>query len=261
MTIITHDGLFHADEVFAIALIHRFIGHCPVVRTRRIATSDLTNPEMWVLDQGGKYEPELNNFDHHQDKTLPATNMLVLNELVKRNVVSKDMMDMLKNGFQTISAIDTGGYDSFPGFQVNALIKSFNSLEGGWGHAYMLATHWIEAQYQTLNKIPESLSTWRNSKVLSPGVRYAEKYPMFWKSYNEEPLLIVRKSKSLHENTEEFIYELHSANSKEMPILPGHNELFLNAGSFIAGYQNLDDALSAAKASFASFYSLKTLSL
>lgn len=62
--IITHDGKFHTDEVFACAvlsLLHN--GQIEIVRSRE--------PEVWesgdyVVDVGGVYDESLGKFDHHQ---------------------------------------------------------------------------------------------------------------------------------------------------------------------------------------------------
>lgn len=65
MKIVTHNGKFHADEVFAVAtllLIHED-NDVEVVRTRDaeiIDTGDI------VVDVGGKYDPVRGRFDHHQ---------------------------------------------------------------------------------------------------------------------------------------------------------------------------------------------------
>ena len=64
MKVAVHDGMFHADEIFAAAVIfsaHR--GGMEVVRSR--------NPKDWdacdmVVDVGGEYDGE-RYFDHHQD--------------------------------------------------------------------------------------------------------------------------------------------------------------------------------------------------
>jgi len=62
--IITHDGSFHADDVFATAVLSILNkGKVKVIRTRDekiIAKGD------YVYDVGGVYNPELNRFDHHQ---------------------------------------------------------------------------------------------------------------------------------------------------------------------------------------------------
>lgn len=67
--IVTHPGSAHADELWAIACVLTAHGMSPkeVVVYRREPTEDeLEDPEVWVLDVGGRHEPEKHNFDHHQ---------------------------------------------------------------------------------------------------------------------------------------------------------------------------------------------------
>ena len=61
---ITHNGTFHADDLFATATLSILNnGNIKIIRTRDpkiIATGD------YVYDVGGIYDPNINNFDHHQ---------------------------------------------------------------------------------------------------------------------------------------------------------------------------------------------------
>ena len=62
-TIITHDGKFHADDVFAVAALLILNKDAKVVRTRDsrvILGGDI------VVDVGGVYDEQKNRFDHHQ---------------------------------------------------------------------------------------------------------------------------------------------------------------------------------------------------
>lgn len=63
ITIVTHDGNFHADDVFSIAALKCVFPAFNLVRTRNaviIAKADV------VLDVGGEYDPDAGRFDHHQ---------------------------------------------------------------------------------------------------------------------------------------------------------------------------------------------------
>lgn len=63
MKIATHDGKFHADDVFGVALTRHLFPDAEVVRTRDpgvLAEADL------VLDVGGVYDVAALRFDHHQ---------------------------------------------------------------------------------------------------------------------------------------------------------------------------------------------------
>ncbi len=59
----THDGTFHADEVFAIAALGMLGEPLEVVRTRK--PDELSAADLRV-DVGFKYDPAAGNFDHHQ---------------------------------------------------------------------------------------------------------------------------------------------------------------------------------------------------
>lgn len=61
--IIVHDGRAHADD-FLAACVCLYKLNKPIYRDK---TTDqmLLDQDYWVLDQGGKFEPELHNFDHH----------------------------------------------------------------------------------------------------------------------------------------------------------------------------------------------------
>ena len=64
LTVATHSGPFHADDVLAWALIRCFVdSNAELIRSRddsRIEKADL------VMDVGGVYDPETLRFDHHQ---------------------------------------------------------------------------------------------------------------------------------------------------------------------------------------------------
>ncbi len=77
-SIITHPGSAHFDEFFALSLILSLHQDTEFTIERRDPTPDeLANPDIWVVDIGEKHQPELKNFDHHQDITLCASFVLV----------------------------------------------------------------------------------------------------------------------------------------------------------------------------------------
>ena len=62
-TIVTHNGNFHADDVFSIAALKIIFPSFTLIRTRDNA---IINDADVVIDVGGQYDPETNRFDHHQ---------------------------------------------------------------------------------------------------------------------------------------------------------------------------------------------------
>lgn len=155
--IVTHDGLFHADEVLAIETILFLVGYdIPVVRTRDKAklAEYLVDPTVLVLDVGGDYNPAMGNFDHHQDKELMATNMLVLLHFGAglRAGLVEEMATAL---YLRVSRIDTGQVQSDPddiyhSTEFNALIRSLNSLPtGGFEAARTMASAAVRGCFET----------------------------------------------------------------------------------------------------------------
>lgn len=63
--IVTHPGQAHRDEFLAISVAFSVLGEKPVYR-REPTAEELDDPTVLVLDVGGRHEPELLNFDHHQ---------------------------------------------------------------------------------------------------------------------------------------------------------------------------------------------------
>jgi len=61
--LVSHSGRFHADEVFAIAMI-LMIEDREIVRSR---DQEVIDQAEIVLDVGGEYDPERLRFDHHQN--------------------------------------------------------------------------------------------------------------------------------------------------------------------------------------------------
>ncbi len=63
LTIATHNGNFHADDVFSVAALKIIFPSFKLIRTRdldQIAKADI------VIDVGGEYDADAGRFDHHQ---------------------------------------------------------------------------------------------------------------------------------------------------------------------------------------------------
>jgi len=61
--IATHDGNFHADDVFGVAILKLIYPKIKIIRTRDIEKIAKANIR---VDVGRKYNPKTNDFDHHQ---------------------------------------------------------------------------------------------------------------------------------------------------------------------------------------------------
>ena len=63
LTVVTHNGNFHADDVFSIAVLKHVYPSFNLVRTRDKALMDSADI---VIDVVGQYDPDAGRFDHHQ---------------------------------------------------------------------------------------------------------------------------------------------------------------------------------------------------
>jgi len=113
--LITHNGSFHADDLFATAVLSILNkGNIKIIRTRDlevIAKGD------YVYDVGGIYDPENNRFDHHQkggagarENGIPYSSFgLIWKKYGEQLCESKEVADHIdKKIVQPIDAIDNG---------------------------------------------------------------------------------------------------------------------------------------------------------
>ncbi|WP_440873644.1 MYG1 family protein [Thalassotalea sp. PLHSN55] len=63
VTIATHNGNFHADDVFSIAALKHIFPSFKLMRTRDVALIEQADI---IIDVGGEYNPDTGRFDHHQ---------------------------------------------------------------------------------------------------------------------------------------------------------------------------------------------------
>jgi len=156
--VITHDTTFHADDVFAVAMLQTamdayhgfpfdlFTGYYNVnenhfrgfelFRTRNpeILAAGLADPQILVLDVGGVYDPSMLNFDHHQDMNLMSAAGLVYEHFKDLICPRPDAQPFFEKFISAIDAMDTnrnniyGVWATLPsGFRnVSSIIGGFN---------------------------------------------------------------------------------------------------------------------------------------
>lgn len=138
MKVVTHNGIFHADEVFAIATLEIFMKQqAEVIRTRdnAIIAESQNNSDIFVLDLGLKFEPDSRNFDHHQDGSMQATNLLILNYLRVEGLVEEQLAQELYPLFEGISNFDTNAQNilqAWDGFNSQAQYRMLSQVISGF---------------------------------------------------------------------------------------------------------------------------------
>ena len=139
--LVTHSGRFHADVVFAIAMI-LMIEDREITRTR---DEEIIQKADIVLDVGAEYNPETLRFDHHQnsfikareDGTPYATAGLVWEHFGERILAKKGLEGDYEKQFalqwvddkliSDIDAVDNGLFTEDPRPSVSMLVGMMNT--------------------------------------------------------------------------------------------------------------------------------------
>jgi len=133
-TIATHNGNFHADDVFSIATLKMIYPEIKLVRTRDlsvIADADI------VVDVGGEYDPETERYDHHQrggagqrDNGIPYSSFGLIWKQYGLTICegNQELADSIDGGLvSNIDAIDCGHVEGVQtGISLSQTISMFN---------------------------------------------------------------------------------------------------------------------------------------
>jgi len=239
--IITHDGIFHADDAMAVALLLEFVKDVRVLRTREVTKEDKNNPNIWIVDVGGEYDPALHNFDHHHDAALPSACHLVLFYLLSIKKVTVDEYLELEDAIKSISNIDCNGYENETNFIFNSLIKSYNLLEhNGWITAVYVCKQYIRSKKEAAKKSIESKKIWDNAEKIKTDIKICSSFPLNWKKYKEERILVYPDG---------LKWNVISREPGELPLLSTGKEEFIHVNRFIAVFSNKEDAIECANKS------------
>lgn len=135
VSVAVHDGSFHADDVFAVAILSLIYEDLDIVRTREETIYSKCDI---VCDLGRKYDSKLNIFDHHQkggagvrDNEIPyASAGLVWKHFGKKLVLNEDSFKYVDERLiQEVDAYDNGvnviESAKIPIFEVSDVISSF----------------------------------------------------------------------------------------------------------------------------------------
>ncbi len=133
-TIATHNGNFHADDVFSIAAFKSIFPSFKLIRTRDlelIARADI------VIDVGGEYDSDTDRFDHHQrggagerENGIPYSSFGLIWQKYGLEICqgNQDVANAVDTGLVSmIDAIDCGHVDGVSkGISLSQTISMFN---------------------------------------------------------------------------------------------------------------------------------------
>lgn len=133
-TIATHNGNFHADDVFSIAALKTIFPSFKLIRTRDL---ELIGKADIVLDVGGEYDPDAGRFDHHQrggagerENGIPYSSFGLIWKKYGLEICqgNQDVSNSVDAGLvSTIDAIDCGHVEGVSkGISLSQTISMFN---------------------------------------------------------------------------------------------------------------------------------------
>jgi uncharacterized UPF0160 family protein len=258
--IITHNGVFHADEVMAISLLKFFteseVNQYEIVRTRSnsLIAEAMNDRFTYVIDVGGHYAPSSHIFDHHQDKNLHSSNVLVAQYLHDNGVIPTGFHDYLQPFMRAISDWDTN-YENIHATYKSLHLKNYSQIIAGFNRepnnealqmeqfnkAIGFTLDLLEnLQYEWQMKV-ESENTYKNGRMLKYGVIVFEKYCTVWKEKGEFPFAIMPNPQG---------WSINSADSTVQPLAEdiefARGCKFMHKGKFIAVFDTLENAEKAA---------------
>jgi len=221
LTIATHNGNFHADDVFSIAALSAIYPEFELIRTRDldvIAKADI------VIDVGGEYDADAGRFDHHQrggagqrENGIPYSSFGLIWQKYGLQLCdgNQDVANAVDSGLvSTIDAIDCGHVEGVAqGISLSQTISMFNPtwqedthVDTGFDEAVVFAsrllTRFIAAASGGINA--KSIVAQAIDEAEDPRVIVLEKYTP-WK-------------KTVHRLSKEALYVIYPAQSGQWRI-------------------------------------------
>ena len=258
-TITTHNGLFHADEVMAIAILRLYGIDYPVIRTRDQA---VITDSAYVVDVGGVHDEATNRYDHHQYRGGKASAGLVWDEfgeeLCDRTLPDETAQLFVTKVYETliadIDAIDTGTRRPAKGeFSFSHAISSFNATgevgtpehEAGFNAALEFAKQVLINTIATVHKELYDLAEIKLAMADQPIVPV---FPRYLVGMGEQAKLYGYKR---------FFFPDANGNGWRVQITEGAEPLddlvkedsgliFLHPAKFICGVKEVSDAVRVA---------------
>jgi uncharacterized UPF0160 family protein len=134
ITIATHNGNFHADDVFSIAALKCIFPSFKLIRTRDLEI--ITKADI-VIDVGGEYDPDTGRFDHHQrggagerENGIPFSSFGLIWQKYGLEICqgNQEVANSVDSGLvSTIDAIDCGHVEGVAqGISLSQTISMFN---------------------------------------------------------------------------------------------------------------------------------------
>jgi len=279
-TIVTHNGNFHADDVFSVAAIEIIFPSFKLIRTRHselIAKADI------VIDVGGEYDPDRDRFDHHQrggagerENGIPYSSFGLIWQKYGVEICqgNQDVAHAVDAGLvSTIDAIDCGHVEGVAqGISLSQTIGMFNPTWQEDGHVDRCFDEAVDFASRVLTRFIAGANGGISAKAIvakaidnaeDPRVIVLEKYTP-WKrtvhALSEEALYVVYPSQTGEWRIQTVPAEPGSfkdrkslpkawagLSGQELQAVTGIDDaMFCHNGLFIAGAESFESTMEMA---------------
>ncbi len=250
--IITHAGVFHADEVLAVAILRYYGINCQVERKFNVSPEELNDPSILVLDVAKVHDPMLGNFDHHQSADMPATDVLVAHWLVENGLMPSEVFDGMLDFLNYISDVDRGIIPAGgPAASFNGIIRSMNPVNvsdpAESNNAFELAVQMAEKilyyQIKTAERAVEDEKVWKQLERFMGGkvVIQEDNYQLAnWTKLAERDDVLFMVTPNLRTPG---AWQIISRDSKLYNIPVDARQTFRHPSGFMAVYASKEDAI------------------
>ncbi len=267
LEILTHSGIFHADEVFAVAILETFFqkkAHITRTRDKERISEAQKSPECWVIDIGLEHDTSKLNFDHHQEKEMDASNLLIWKHLPFEPEIKQEMMPFMSG----ISDYDTnkgGTLQEFGKFNfdnkfrlLSHIVSGFNyepmhsEQDAQFGKAVMFATEILQNEIRAAQKRIDAQLIWEKRQELAEGkIILFEEFCAIWKEKAKDSSVLCKvfcdgnRWNIFSINTHLFLMPNEQAIKQAMS--QPEEFIFVHPSGFIAGFQTKAAALEVAQ--------------
>ena len=231
-TIATHNGNFHADDVFSVAAIKSLFPDFSLIRTRDL---ELIGKADIVIDVGGEYDPDAGRFDHHQrggagerENGIPYSSFGLIWKKYGVEICqgSQDVASSVDAGLvSTIDAIDCGHVKGVStGISLSHTISMFNPTWQEDSHFDSCFDEAVDFASRVLTRFIATANGGISAKsIVAKAIEDAE-----------DPRVIVLEQytpwkRTVHALSEEALYMVYPAQSgawriQTVPVEPGSFE-------------------------------------
>jgi len=278
--IVTHNGNFHADDVFSIATLKSIFPSFKLIRTRDL---ELIGKANIVVDVGGEYDADTDRFDHHQrggagerENGIPYSSFGLIWQKYGLEICqgNQEVANAVDAGLvSTIDAIDCGyGEGLSEGISLSQTIGMFNPTWQEESHFDTCFDDAVDFASRVLIRFIASASGGISAKEIvakaidsadDPRVIVLEKYTP-WKrtvhALSKEALYMVYPSQTgqwriqtvpvepgSFENRKSLPDQWAGLSDKELREVTGIDDaMFCHNGLFIAGAESFESTMKMA---------------